>query len=442
MARGAACEPENAQIRRSPMSGLSGVGGGGFIPSAIKQFQQNLFSQIDANGDGLVSKTELEQAVTKAGGGTQAADALYSVLDPNNSGGFSEQQLAQVLPSSGFSDQMQAQMIGYQAQGWPGASSAQPGGQLAQNLFSQIDSNGDGSISQSELEQAVTKAGGTKAAADAFYAKLDPNGTGSVSEQQFAQGLASLSQSSLTQAAPHAHHHHHHGGGGGGAGAASATDDGSAGDALTSLFNADSGGAGNSPTQIAQNIFSQIDSSGTGAITQGELEQAVTAAGGSTTGADALYAKLDPNGTGSVSQQQFIDALQPPSASGNTAQDALLALLDQVNSSAPAAVAGVGGTAGGATSPINTGTTAQDALSALVQNFDPATSAASGAGNSAQDALLSLIKGSSSSDPAGTSAAGALNSADLARAFSLYQNQLEQQLMAGIGATQNAGIAA
>jgi Ca2+-binding EF-hand superfamily protein len=394
------------------MSGLSGVGAGGFTPAAIKQFQQNLFNQIDTNGDGSVSKTELEQAVTNAGGGTQAADALYSVLDPNNTGGFSEQQLAQVLPGPGFSDQMQAQMIGYQAQGWPGASSAQPGGQLAQNLFSQIDTNGDGSISQSELEQAVTAAGGSKAGADALYAKLDPNGTGSVSEQQFAQGLANLSQSGPAQGAPHAHHHHHHGGG---AGATSATnDDGGADDALTSLFDADSGGAGNSPTQIAQNIFSQIDSSGTGAITQSQLEQAVTAAGGSTSGADALYAKLDPNGTGSVTQQQFINALQPPSAAGTTAQDALLALLDPADGSTPA-VAGVGGTSGSATSPINTGTSAQDALSAL-------------------------INGSSSSDPATTAAAGALNSADLVRAFSLYQNQLEQQLLAGISATQSASL--
>ena len=422
------------------MSGLGGVGGGGFTPAAIKQFQQNLFNQIDTNGDGSVSKTELEQAVTKAGGGTQAADALYSVLDPNNTGGFSEQQLAQVLPGPGFSDQMQAQMIGYQAQGWPGASSAQGGGQLAQNLFSQIDSNGDGSISQSELEQAVTTAGGTKAGADALFAKLDPNGTGSVSEQQFAQGLANLSQSSLTQAAPHAHHHHHHGGGGGGAGATSATDSSGADDALTSLFNADGGGAANSPTQIAQNIFSQIDTSGTGAITQSQLEQAVTAAGGSTSGADALYAKLDPNGTGSVTQQQFIDALQPPSTAGTTAQDALLALLDPASQSGTPAVAGVGGTTGGATTPINTGTSALEALSALVQNFDPATGTTSNTGNSAQDALSALINGSSSSDPSATAAAGALNSSDLVRAFSLYQNQLEQQLLAGISATQSASI--
>jgi Ca2+-binding EF-hand superfamily protein len=405
------------------MSGLSGVGGGG-LAYAAKQFQQNLFSQIDVNGDGSVSKSELEQAVTKAGGNTKSADALYSALDPTGSGGVSEQQFAQALPGSGFSDQMQAQMIGYQAQGWPGASSTQPGGQLAQNLFSQIDSNGDGAISKSELEAAVTKAGGSKQGADALYAKLDPNGAGSVSAQQFAQ--------SLFQAMPHHHHHH-----AGETGAASASDGSNATDALTSLFNADGGGAGNSPTQIAQNMFAQTDSNGDGAITQSELEQAVTKAGGSK--ADALYAKLDPNGTGSVSQQQFIDTLQPPSAAGSTAQDALLALLDQVapNSSNPP----VGGV-GSATSPIRTGTTAQEALSALVQNFDPAASKPSGTGNSAQDALQSLIKasGGSSSSPAGTSTAGTLNTADLARAFALYQSQLEQQVLSSISATQSASI--
>jgi Ca2+-binding EF-hand superfamily protein len=405
---------------------VSGVGGG-YNPYAAQQFQQNLFSQIDTNGDGSVSKTELEQAVSKAGGSTQAADALYSVLDPGNSGGFSEQQFAQVLPGPVLSNQVQAQMIGYQAQGWPGAS--QPGGQLAQNLFSQIDSNGDGSISKAELEQAVTAAGGTKAGADALYAKLDPNNTGSVSEQQFAQVL--------TQAAPHAHHHHHHDGGGGDA--ASATDGGSATDALTSLFNADSAGTGNSPTQIAQNIFSQIDSNGDGAITQSELEQAVTAAGGSNAGADALYAKLDPNATGSVSEQQFINALQPPSAGGNTAQDALLALLDQVTqSNAAPPVGGVGGTTGGATSSISTGTTAQDALAALLQNFDPATST----GNSAQNAISALLNPSngSSNGAVGTSTAPAFNSTDFAHALSLYQSQLEQQLLAGMSATQSASI--
>jgi Ca2+-binding EF-hand superfamily protein len=379
------------------MSGLSGVCYGGFTPSAIKQLQQILFNQIDLNGDGSISKTELEQAVGNAGGTTQAADALYSALDPNNSGSFGEQQLAQVLPGSGLSNQVQGQLIGYQAQGWPGASGTPPGGQLAQSLFAQIDSNGDGTISQSELEQAVTNAGGSKDAADALYAKLDPNGTGSVSEQQFAQALF--------QSLPHHHHHHHGGGHPAGASADSATD------ALAALFNADGGGPGNSPLQIAQNIFTQIDSNGDGAITQSELEQAVTAAGGDKAGADALYARLDPNGTGSVSEQQFTDALQPPSPTGNTAPDALLALLDQISQ-------------GGTNAPAS----------------PPAAGATSGAGNTAQDALLALIKADSpSGSAAAASSVATLSQADLARALALYQSQLDHQL-ASSGTSQGTGV--
>ncbi len=172
------------------MSGVRGVSG--FNSYAIQQYQQSLFNQIDTNDDGSISKTELEQAVTNAGGTTQAADALYSKLDPDNTGSVSEQQFAQAHPGPPFSDQMQAQMIGLQARGWPsssasasntdtGSASTDPASALAQNLFSQIDTNGDGSISESELEQAVTAAGGTTQGADALYSQLDPNDTGSVS---------------------------------------------------------------------------------------------------------------------------------------------------------------------------------------------------------------------------------------------------------------------
>ena len=292
------------------MSGISGLGGSGFTPAAIKQFAQNLFSQIDLSGDGSVSKTELEQAVTKGGGNTTAADALYSVLDPNNAGGFGEQQLAQVLPGSGFSDQMQAQLIGYQAQGWPGASGPQaggpqPGGQLAQSLFSQIDGNGDGSISQSELEQAVTKAGGTKEGADALYAKLDPNGTGSVSEQQFSN--------SLTQAMPH-HHHHHHGGG----------------DQAASADGSRRAAAPPTPSprcsmpmaaapairrpRSRRTCSRRATSTATAPSPRASSSRRSPRPAAARAGADALFAKLDPNGTGSVTQQQFIE--RPAAAVG------------------------------------------------------------------------------------------------------------------------------
>ena len=409
------------------MSGISGIGSGGFNPYAVQQFQQNLFNQI-SDGSGAITQTGLEQAVTKAGGTTQAADALYSELDPDNTGSVNEQQFAQVLPGPPYSNQMQAQMIGYQAQGWPGASGGGQTNTLAQNLFSQIDSNGDGSISKSEMEQAVTAAGGTTQAADALYSELDPNNTGSVSEQQFAQGLSSSS-----------HHHHHHHGGGGGGGSAAGSSGSSAADALTSLFNADGDDtAGTSPTQVAQNIFSQIDSNGDGSISQSEVEQAVTSAGGTTQGADALYSQLDPGNTGSVSEQQFLSALQPPSASGNTAQDALLALLDQAtqNASSTSSVSATSGTTAGTTSSSVGGNTAQDALTALLQSFDAAQSNALGGGNSAQDTLMALLNASNGSSN-GNSGTGAGNAANLSLAVSLYQSQLNQQLYSGLG-TQSA----
>ena len=166
-----------------------------YYQTAIEQFQQNLFNKVDANSDGSVTKTELEQAVTANGGTSAAADALYAVLDPGATGSVSETQFAQNLPSLPFSDQIGAQLIADQSQrsigGWGGGA----GDQISQTLFAQIDANGDGAISKTELEQAVTVAGGTGAAADALYAQLDPNNAGSVSEQQFAQTLA--------QALPH-----------------------------------------------------------------------------------------------------------------------------------------------------------------------------------------------------------------------------------------------
>jgi len=88
-------------------------------------------------------------------------------------------------------------------------------GSTAQDLFSQIDTNNDGSITKTDVETAVAKAGGSKQAADALYAKLDPNNTGSVSAQQFAQNLPKVRG-----------HHHHHGGQKNTASAASTASDG------------------------------------------------------------------------------------------------------------------------------------------------------------------------------------------------------------------------
>jgi hypothetical protein len=76
----------------SSQSGSSDPNGGG----------QQLFAALDSNGDGQVSKSELESAFTGAAGAagvttdqaTQAADALIGKLDTNGDGAVSQTELA------------------------------------------------------------------------------------------------------------------------------------------------------------------------------------------------------------------------------------------------------------------------------------------------------------------------------------------------------------
>lgn len=68
------------------------------------------------------------------------------------------------------------------------------------------------------------------------------------------------------------------------------------------------------PAQKMDNVFSKIDTSGSGTITQSQFEQSFQnlkmPQSFRTMGADAIFAKLDPNGTGSVSKQDFVKGMQ------------------------------------------------------------------------------------------------------------------------------------
>jgi len=99
-----------------------------------------------------------------------------------------------------------------------------------QQLFAAIDTNGDGTISKSELTAAFTTAGLDPANADALFAKLDTNGDGAVSTSEFAAALPF-----------HGHHAPHLAGGGDGAsgGLAQALLQATAGDTTTTVNNPD-----------------------------------------------------------------------------------------------------------------------------------------------------------------------------------------------------------
>ena len=67
------------------------------------------------------------------------------------------------------------------------------------------------------------------------------------------------------------------------------------------------------PTNKMSNLFSQIDTSGAGAITQNQFNQAFQTMNPPgvfrAAGADSIFSQLDPNGTGSVSQPDFISGM-------------------------------------------------------------------------------------------------------------------------------------
>jgi len=64
------------------------------------------------------------------------------------------------------------------------------------------------------------------------------------------------------------------------------------------------------PSQTLQDLFSQIDASGDGAITKQEFENAFGAGGTNIAAADDVFNKLDANGDGTVSLDELKQALQ------------------------------------------------------------------------------------------------------------------------------------
>ncbi len=90
------------------------------------------------------------------------------------------------------------------------------------DLFSQIDGNGDGQITKQEFENTLGAGGSNLQMADDVFNKMDLNGDGTVSKDEMAQSLEKSSR----------HHHHHHAGGAGGAGGANGASGAGNADAL------------------------------------------------------------------------------------------------------------------------------------------------------------------------------------------------------------------
>jgi Ca2+-binding EF-hand superfamily protein len=154
-----------------------------------------------------------------------------------------------------------------------------------------MDTNGDGTVSQGELESTIEGQGGTQAQGDALYAGLSQNGSGNLTQTQLANDLQSAAPAHRGH---HGHHHH--------------------------------GAAGQAGSKLVQ----AMDSNSDGSVDKSEFESFVTALGGTTGQADADFTSLQGQGSGGITATQFNDAVSAFEQSSAGGGSPVLDLLDGI----------------------------------------------------------------------------------------------------------------
>jgi Ca2+-binding EF-hand superfamily protein len=148
-----------------------------------------LIAAMDTDGDGKISQTEMESYVENNLGGTAAqADALFSGLNNGGTGNLTATQLQNDL------QQAAGGVHGHHRHHHHGGG-APSADQVGNDLVKAMDSDGNGSVSQSEFDTFVTGLGGTTSEADADFASLDPGNTGSVDATAFTNAVTALQSS-------------------------------------------------------------------------------------------------------------------------------------------------------------------------------------------------------------------------------------------------------
>jgi Ca2+-binding EF-hand superfamily protein len=162
----------------------------GAVSSAIEAFQS------------LTSSSKPSPAKT---GFSQPSTASFDVTSTATVSSGTASGSAGYVPGNGISPATMSALLAAQGQS-PGtsASTMSPSAAL-QDLFSQIDGNGDGAIGKSEFENALGAGGTNLAQADDVFGKMDVNGDGSVSLDEMSSALKGMGG--------HKHHHAHGAGG-------------------------------------------------------------------------------------------------------------------------------------------------------------------------------------------------------------------------------------
>ncbi|OOG82848.1 histidine kinase [Pseudomonas sp. A25(2017)] len=137
-----------------------------------QQFQKELLSKLDSDGDGSVNQEELSSALSQKSddGILVSLSDNFSDLDSDDSGDLSSEEMAAMAPPPPPRDQA-------------------PNTELADALLSALDADGDGVVSSDELSNGLASTG-SDADSQQVFSALDKNEDGTVSLDELAASLA------------------------------------------------------------------------------------------------------------------------------------------------------------------------------------------------------------------------------------------------------------
>lgn len=213
------------------MSSISGVSGSGDAWASMKaqrsQMQVKMFAKVDTNSSGSVDKTELDKLLSDVASKTgvtnsSSSEELFAKMDTNSDGSLSSDELGKGLKS--IMPPPPTTMEFAQSRS-DSNSSASSNNAASDDLFGKVDTDGNGSLSETEMTTLMDKMG-MNFSSDSF-AKIDSNSDGSLSTTEFEsarhQGAAAPQGSGGPQAAGGMPPPPPPGGSGGGGGAASSS---------------------------------------------------------------------------------------------------------------------------------------------------------------------------------------------------------------------------
>jgi Ca2+-binding EF-hand superfamily protein len=162
------------------ISSLGSYGGSG-----TAQWQQKLFSKADSNSDSALSKDELLEALKNGPKGKNGEDSsavaekMFSAMDSDGDGSVTQSEF------TAFQSKMSASNASTLLAAQEGQRPDRPS---AEDMLAETDTNGDGSISKDELAAVLEKHakdgqnGGPSV--DEMFSSMDSDGDGSVSESE------------------------------------------------------------------------------------------------------------------------------------------------------------------------------------------------------------------------------------------------------------------